>query len=153
MSLSDAFRIQAINNERLGSPFTARVLGLLGARLKRGTTLTDRLFDWGGNIGASGQSVQLRLLAGLHALVLADDCPALSKVYPPNDAPDDDALWTAINTALSENSDTLNRWLDNPPQTNEVRRASVIIATGHWLASDMDCRWMCWSWEQVPGLT
>ncbi|WP_424944805.1 DUF2332 domain-containing protein [Aliiroseovarius crassostreae] len=134
MTLRDAFHVQAGNNERLGSPFTARVLRLLAQNLAPGTALTDRMFAWEGNMGAFGQSVPLRLLAGLHALVLSGKCAELIKAYPPNPAPDDATLWTALETALRDHADHLNHWLDNPPQTNEVRRAAVLIAAGHWLA-------------------
>lgn len=135
MTLRAAFEVQADNNARLGSPFTARILRLLAQNLSPGTPLTDRLFSWEGNTGAFGQSLPLRLLAGLHALVLTSDCAALAAVYPPNDPPDDGQLWTAIDVALRDHATTLDHWLDSPPQTNEVRRAAVLIATGHWLTA------------------
>ncbi|MCK8483566.1 DUF2332 domain-containing protein [Aliiroseovarius sp. S2029] len=138
MSLRDALRHQAGSNRQLGSPFTARVLDLLAENIQPGTSLTDRMFDWPGDIGPRGHSVPLRLLAGLHALVLTGACPALQAVYPPNPAPDDSRLWAAIQAALTDHAALLNQWLDNPPQTNEVRRAAVLIAAGHWLAAQYD---------------
>lgn len=134
MTLRDAFEVQADNNERLDSPFTARVLRIAGATLTPGTPLTDRMFDWEGNVGAFGQSLPLRFLAGLHALVLTGDCPALVAIYAPNPAPGDAQIAEALQVAISEHADTLDRWLDLPPQTNEVRRAAVMVAAGHWLA-------------------
>ncbi|WP_298909669.1 DUF2332 domain-containing protein [uncultured Aliiroseovarius sp.] len=134
MTLRDAFEVQADNNERLDSPFTARVLRIAGAKLHPGTPLTDRMFDWEGNVGAFGQSLPLRFLAGLHALVLTGDCPALVAIYPPNPAPSDDQIAEALRVAIQDHADTLDRWLDLPPQTNEVRRAAVMVAAGHWLA-------------------
>lgn len=134
MSLRDAFEVQAQHNERLDSPFTARVLRIAGQKLHPGTPLTDRMFTWDGDIGASGHSLPLRFLAGLHALVLTGNCPELVAVYPPNPTPTDTEIGTAINAALSQHATVLDRWLDNPPQTNEVRRTAVLIATGHWLA-------------------
>ncbi len=131
--LSAALREQADNNESLGSPFTARILRLLAARLSPGTPLADRLFDWPGDIGPSGASLPLRLLGGLHALVLSGAAPALAAVYPPNPTPDDAALWAAIEAALSDHAAFLDRWIDSAPQTNEVRRAAALIAAGHWL--------------------
>lgn len=135
MSLRDAFEVQADNNERLDSPFTARVLRVAGQMMEPGTPLTDRMFDWEGNVGAFGQSLPLRFLAGLHALVLSKECPALAAIYPPNSTPSDAQIKAAIRVALTDHADALNRWLDLPPQTNEVRRAAVIIAAGHWLAA------------------
>ncbi|WP_298568137.1 DUF2332 domain-containing protein [uncultured Aliiroseovarius sp.] len=133
MSLRDALRHQAGSNRHLDSPFTARVLDLLADNIQPGTPLTDRMFDWSGDIGPRGHSVPLRLLAGLHALVLIDACPALQAVYPPNPSPDDASLWAAIQVALTDHAALLDRWLDNPPQTNEVRRAAILIAAGHLL--------------------
>lgn len=133
--LREAFEVQAGNNDRLDSPFTARILRLLATHLAPGTPLTDRMYDWGGNTGAFGQSVPLRFLAGLHALVLTKQCPELVAVYPPNAAPDDTTLWAAIDCAMTAHPDVLDHWLNNPPQTNEVRRAAVMIAAGHYLAA------------------
>ena len=125
MSAADAFAQQARSNESLGSPFTARVLRMLPDLLERGTSLGDRILDWPGDVGPSGASVPLRLMGGLHALVLAGD--PLAAAYPPND-PGDAALRRALATALSERVDHLQAWLDGPPQTNEVRRSVGLIA-------------------------
>lgn len=133
MSFPAALRHQARNNAALGSPFTARVLELLADRLRPDSPLTRRLSDWPGNIGPGGASVPLRLLGGLHALVLTGAAPGLRLAYPPNGAPDDDRLWQAISDAMRDHAAFLERWLDSPPQTNEVRRAAALIAAGHWL--------------------
>lgn len=135
MSLPDALLEQARNNESLGSPFTARVLRLLAAHIQPGTPLTDRMFGWQGDIGPSGHSVPLRLLGGLHALVLTARAPDLAALYPPNPAPDDATLAAGLMAALHDHADFLNRWIDLPPQTNEVRRSAALIAGGHWLAA------------------
>jgi len=135
MTLRAALQDQAISNATLGSEFTSRVLSLLASHLAPGTPLTDRLFDWPGDITSSGASVPLRLLGGLHALSITATSPHLNAVYPPNPTPDDATLWTAINTALQDHPAFLHRWLDNPPQTNEVRRAVALIAAGHWLTN------------------
>ncbi|GKY88942.1 DUF2332 domain-containing protein [Sinisalibacter aestuarii] len=134
MTLSDAFLDQARSNRSLGSPFTARVLTLLADRLAPGNPVVDRMNDWPGDIGNRGASLALRLLGGLHWLVLAGDCPDLAACYPPNPRPDDATLIAALDRALAEHQPTLMRALDYPPQTNEVRRAAVMIATAHWLA-------------------
>ena len=134
MTLPAALRQQAMNNESLGSPFTARVLRLLADRLRPDTALTRRLFDWPGDIGPGAASVPLRLLGGLQALVLQGDAPDLIACYPPNLPCDDDRLWRAIDTAMRDKAEFLDTWLNSPPQTNEVRRAAVMIAAGHWLA-------------------
>ncbi|WP_288927887.1 DUF2332 family protein [uncultured Maritimibacter sp.] len=134
MSLATAFREQAKSNEALGSPFSARVLRLVADRIAPGSPVTDRMLAFEGDIGPSGQSVPLRLLGGLHALVLAGEDPDLAACYPPNPATDDATLGAALDAALATRTDTLLTYLALPPQTNEVRRSAVMIAAGHWLA-------------------
>lgn len=134
MSLEGAFREQATHNRALGSPFTARVLRIAAERAVPGNPVMDRMLAWEGDIGPHGASLPLRFLSGLQALVLTGACRELVAAYPPNPAPDDATLGAAIDAALADHADTLMRWIDSPPQTNEVRRASVMIAAGQWLA-------------------
>ncbi|MFV2002708.1 MAG: DUF2332 domain-containing protein [Paracoccaceae bacterium] len=134
MKFVSALRDQAKSCASLGSPFMQRLLNLLAARLRPGTHLGDRLFDWPGDISSSGQSVPLRLCAALHRLVLSGTAPGLAGVYPPHPV-DDDRLWQHVSQALSDHADDIVNWIGSPPQTNEVRRAAVLIATGHWLSA------------------
>ncbi len=136
MSLRHALREQAKSNAALGSPFTARVLNIIADNIQPGTHLTDRMFNWPGDIGPHGASVPLRLLGGLHALVLNETAPDLNAAYPPHPTADDAPLWAAINSAMDEHAGFLDRWINSPPQTNEVRRAAILIATGHWLTEE-----------------
>ena len=135
MKLEDAFLDQARSNRSLGSPFTAKVLTLLARRMHPGNPVIDRMLAWRGDVSNRAASLPLRLLAGLHALVLTGECPTLAACYPPNRCASEDILGKAIDTALAEHPATLMRWLDTPPQTNEVRRSAVMIAGAHWLAS------------------
>ena len=137
MTLRAALIEQAGNNASLGSPFTARVLRLLADILRPGTPLTNRMFDWPGDIGPYGDSLPLRLLGGLHALVLTGEAPDLVAAYPPQEV-DDATLVAALTRALSNHQDRLTQWLDNPPQTNEIRRAAALIAGGAWLSQRFD---------------
>ncbi len=138
MTLEDAFLDQARSNRGLGSPFTARILTLVAQRLSHPNPVIDRMRAWPGDVTNRGASLPLRILAGLHALVLSGACPELAACYPPNPCPDDTALGAAIDTAFAQHPDILLQWLDSPPQTNEVRRAAVIIAAAHWLANRFD---------------
>ncbi len=135
MKLEDAFLDQARSNRGLGSPFTAKVLTAAARQLAPGTPAVDRMLAWRGDISNRGASLPLRLLAGLHALVLTGECPELVACYPPNGCPSPEQLGEAIDIALRDHSATLLRWLANPPQTNEVRRSAVMIAGAHWLAA------------------
>ena len=133
MTLRAAFLFQAEACRRLDSPFMARLMTLLAARLEPGSPVADRLFSWTGDIGPSGASVPLRLAGALHRLVISGMDGPLAAVYPPNDA-DDTTLWRAVRGALDRHERIILDWLDSPPQTNEVRRAAVLIAAGNLLA-------------------
>ncbi len=135
MKLEDAFLDQARSNRSLGSPFTAKVLTLMSRRLAPGNPVTDRMLNWRGDISNRADAVSLRLLGGLHALVLTGESPELAACYPPNDCPGEEKLGNALDAALANHQETLLRWLDRAPQTNEVRRSAVMIAGAHWLAS------------------
>ena len=134
--LRDAFREQAESCAALGSPFMARLMGLCAERLVPGSPLTDRLFAWQGEVGPRGASVPLRLAGALHALCLSGHS-GLGAVYPPART-SDDILWAAVEAALIGEAKMIGRFIDSPPQTNEVRRAAVLIAAAHWLAAVCD---------------
>ncbi|MEM9432388.1 MAG: DUF2332 family protein [Pseudomonadota bacterium] len=121
----------------MGSPFMGRLLGLLAQRLTATGEVERRLFDWPGDISPSSASVPLRLAGALHAQVLQDQTGALAQCYPPHEV-SDTALWDALAQTLSTRQADLLRWLDSPPQTNEVRRSGVLIAVSSYLAQRYD---------------
>jgi hypothetical protein len=133
VSLAQAFRRQAEACAELGSPFMARLMTLAAERLGPEGPVGARLHAWPGEIGPSGASLPLRFAGALHAQALGGD-PALAPVYPPAEA-DDETLWAAVEAALLTRSDDILRWLESPPQTNEVRRSAALIAAAHWLAA------------------
>lgn len=137
MRLADAFLDQARSNRSLGSPFTAKVLELVAERLDPDNPVAERMRDWPGDVGNRAASLPLRFLGGLHSLVLTGACPELAACYPPHPHPDDSTLGAALDLAFANHQGVLMRALDNPPQTNEVRRAAVMIATAHWLADGL----------------
>jgi hypothetical protein len=132
--LRDAFRVQARACAGLDSPFMARLMALAADRLAPGCAVADRILGWPGEAGPSGASVPLRLAGALHALVIDGTDPALAAVYPPA-APSDAALWAAVEAALHGHEARLLRWLDSPPQTNEVRRSAALLAAATWIAA------------------
>ncbi|MEZ5751890.1 MAG: DUF2332 family protein [Paracoccaceae bacterium] len=131
--LARAFRDQARSCAALGSPFMERLCTLLADMLQPDTPLTRRLFDWQGDLGPSGHSVPLRLCGALHALRLGGDA-TLDRVYPPA-VPAEAELRTAIEATLQRHAAFIDRFIDSPPQTNEIRRSGALIAMGHWLAA------------------
>ena len=131
-AVREAFDFQSKACADLGSPFMGRLMGLFAARDWPAGLVTDRIFAWEGDLGPRAESIPLRLAGALHALVLRGH-DVLAQVYPPQEVTDD-ALWQAVCASLQTDAAAIDAWIDNPPQTNEVRRAAVLIAVGHWLA-------------------
>lgn len=126
--LPDALRAhflgQADGCEQLGSDFTARLCRLLPGVLDDQTETGRRVQDWPGN--PRPDALALRLCGGLHYLALTGMDQALAAVYPPL-VTDDLALQGAVKAALSRYDAWLNRFLDSPPQTNEVARSGMLL--------------------------
>jgi PTH1 family peptidyl-tRNA hydrolase len=127
-----AFRSQGASCESLGSPFMARLMPLIGARLTPGTAVGARVLSWPGDAGPAGQSVPLRLAGALHGLVLDGTDAGLMAVYPPQEATDT-ALWAAIQQSLCRHEARIMAWLDQAPQTNEIRRSVALLPAIWWL--------------------
>ncbi len=132
-AVHDAFQTQARACAALGSPFMNRLMSLCADRLAPGNAVADRVLDWAGDAGPSGDSVPLRLAGALHGLVRDGTDPDLARHYPPADT-GDDALWSAVTRAFGTHEARLLAWLDSPPQTNEVRRSAALIAAATWIA-------------------
>jgi hypothetical protein len=73
-------------------------------------------------------AVPLRLLGGLHRLVLDGRTPTLRRCYPSVGGTwNADTAWPEILLAASHHSDSLRAALGQPPQTNEVGRSAALI--------------------------
>ena len=70
-------------------------------------------------------ALALRTAGALHALVLTGESTDLLDVYPPK-TPGDEKLQQAIETALNAHGGDILRFVENPPQTNEVGRAAAL---------------------------
>ncbi|MEE2944814.1 MAG: DUF2332 domain-containing protein [Pseudomonadota bacterium] len=132
--LAIACRDQAVHCDRLGSPFMVKLMGLLADNSATHPALRSWENQFSGDIGPAGISLPLRIAGGLQYLVVARKSTALAACYPPNEVPDT-ALWDAVDTALISNPEFWNAWLENAPQTNEVRRSVALIAAAHYLAA------------------
>ncbi len=74
------------------------------------------------------EAVPLRLLGGLHRLVLDGRAPKLRRWYPSTGGRwDAGAAWPEITRVVVERADMLRTALDQPPQTNEVGRSAALI--------------------------
>jgi len=136
VSFRDHAREQAAACASLGSPFTCWLLNMVADRLAPGTAVADRLLGWpSARVGPD--AVGLRLAGALHYLVLSGAAPMLGRLYarPPGDEPQ---AWRIVEAALRQHEGAILAFLDAPPQTNELRRAAVFIAAGHWLSARFD---------------
>ncbi|BFV59098.1 DUF2332 domain-containing protein [Kitasatospora sp. CMC57] len=77
-------------------------------------------------------AIALRLLGGVHALVLTGRAPDLAAYYPSAGGrftlPVPGGAWTAFRTTVADHLDWVRSWLTRPPQTNETGRANLLIA-------------------------
>lgn len=75
-------------------------------------------------------AIHIRLLAGLHEIVLAGHAPELEAYYPSVGGTwPPDGVWAVASGVMTEHADRLRAWLKVVPQTNEVGR-SVALAVG-----------------------
>jgi hypothetical protein len=119
-----AFREQVRWCDRLGSPFTARLMARAAEALEGGGKLAELIGDWPGNPNADG--LPLRVAAAFHALALSGEDAALSAVYPPH-AAEIDAIWRAAEAALAARPEHFRTYLASAPQTNEVGRSALLL--------------------------
>lgn len=123
-----AFADQARWCARLGSPFTALLCQVAGERITGDTAIGRRVLDHAGPPDALGDALPLRLAGALHALVRSGDAEALSALYPPSPTPSGSRLWHEVERVLREHEEVLTTWLEQPPQTNEVARSTLLMA-------------------------
>ncbi|GAA4999704.1 DUF2332 domain-containing protein [Kitasatospora paranensis] len=124
------FGLQATACAELGSPLYAALLRRAAQDVRDGGPCAAAV---AGHEDAPGpQAVALRLLGGVHALVLTGRAPALAAHYPGAGGTFDpdrpDAAWPAFRAAVADNLPWVRDWLTRPPQTNEVGRANLLIA-------------------------
>ena len=129
LSVRQAFADQAQWCRALGSPFMERLMSGIGTKLDKKTATGTRILEWqGGKPDASEDAVPLRLAGALHYLVRNGDLPKLQPFYVPNAKFNDSALIDIVFDALHDYDADIDAFLDFAPQTNEVRRASIVYA-------------------------
>lgn len=102
-----------------------RLLSGLAEGIVPGSAVADRILGWQGEPGPAGDSVPLRLAGGVHALILSGADAGLARAYASGDPV------AAALSALGRHEAHLLQWLDQPPQTNEVRRSAPLCAAAH----------------------
>lgn len=118
----EALRTQRDWCAKLGSPLYARILD---ACVDERETARSILEDWEGDPGRD--LVVLRMLGAVHRLVLEGRAPELAAHYPSaGGTPGQEVGETFLDTLRRDAAEVRQR-LSHPPQTNEVRRSSVLL--------------------------
>ncbi len=121
-----SLQLQARLCADLGSPMYGDILIRMGADVDAGGVFAAILSGHENDPGR--QALSLRLLGGLHRLVLDGRAAALRRWYPSTGGQwDAEKAWPAIVLTASEHADHLRAALDQPPQTNEVGRSAALI--------------------------
>jgi hypothetical protein len=116
------FLRQAAICRAMNSPFSASVLEAGIRQLACGPQTARLVAEWPGDRGAA--AVALRFNGGIHALARARATPGLVRLFADLRG-DFDAV---IGEALAAEDAFMARWMEGVPQTNEVARASAIVA-------------------------
>lgn len=121
-----SLRLQGRACAELGSPMYGDLLGQLAGDVDAGGVFADILS--GHQDAPARLAVPLRLLGGLHRLVLDGRAPSLRRWYPSTGGSwNAEAAWPDIALAAADHAEELRTALGQPPQTNEVGRSAALI--------------------------
>lgn len=111
---------------RSGSPMYGELFELVALDVESGGVFATILS--GHEEDPARLAVPLRLLGGLHRLVLDGRAPLLRRWYPSTGGSwDAEAAWPEIEGVAAEHADALRAALRQPPQTNEVGRSAALV--------------------------
>ena len=116
-----AFRIQEHYCRAMDAPIYAAVCVAIADGVTRATAVGKRLLDWPGE--PTRDALPLRLMGGLHALVLAGADADLARVF----AGEVEPAAPVLERVFAEHEAALLPWLDGPPQTNEPGRSAALM--------------------------
>lgn len=119
-----AFRIQEHYCRSNAAPIYAAINAALATGLTRQTRTGARVLDWPGE--PTRDALPLRLIGGLHALVLAGADAPLAEVFAGR-ITDAAEIARRLADVLRRHDDALYPWLDGPPQTNEPGRSAALM--------------------------
>ena len=126
----EASRFQARLCEAFGSPFSAAVLDIVADDVARGGVFAGLAAPWAGVDARriTADAAPLRLLGGLHSLVLSGAAADLAALYPPAVATADHGRIADVAPRAAEaNREFFARFITSPPQTNEVSRSKCLV--------------------------
>jgi len=136
------FRLQALACEALGSPLYSGLLNHAAGDLLSGGPTAAALEAHLDDPGRT--ALALRMLGGVHALVLTGRASELAAFYPSAGGTADAGpgawrAWPAMRAVLADQRDEVKAWLGHPPQTNEVGRGAALVGALCHLAAQANC--------------
>jgi hypothetical protein len=124
--LSRSLQLQGQACAGLGSPMYGGLLDRVAADVEAGGAFAAILS--GHENDPARLALPLRLLGGLHRLVLDGRASTLRRWYPSTGGHwDTEAAWPDIAVAATDHAEALQAALHHPPQTNEVGRSAALI--------------------------
>jgi hypothetical protein len=134
-------RMQAQHCQQMDSPLYAGLLGQSAEDLLAGGPTAAALDTHLSDPGRS--ALALRMLGGVHALVLTGRAAELAGFYPSAGGTADPGkgarlAWPAFRRVLDEHRDEIRDWLRHPPQTNEVGRGAALAGALCHLVAEAD---------------
>ena len=140
MDLEGALRLQARACAEHGSPMYGELCSRAADDLAAGGPVADVL----AGVETSdpvADAVALRLMGSVHRLVLERRAGELAAYYPSVGGTwESEAGWGAFRDLLAHRPGEVSAWLDRPPQTNEVGRASALYGALLHLPRDLPVR-------------
>jgi hypothetical protein len=119
-----AFLIQKHYCDTMDAPIYGRICAALAEGLDRDGAVGQRVLDWPGE--PTRDALPLRLIGGLHALVLGEKDEELAAIFS-GAVRDPEAVKAGLQRALVRHETALLPWLDGPPQTNEPGRSAALM--------------------------
>jgi len=123
-SLAKRLRLQSFSCADLGSALYADLLARAAGDTLGGGPTWEVLRGHEGD--RAGSALALRLMGGVHRLVLEGELPALAALYA-DPGRDPAETWRAFAAALAERRGELRRLVELPVQTNEVGRSAALL--------------------------
>lgn len=127
MDVGAALGFQAWACRQMGSPLYAALLDRAGADYLDGGAVFS-LLDGFESSDPAGEAVALRMMAGVHRLVLEGRAPDLAAHYPSTGGdPRFPECGDVFLATVASNFDELREALHHPVQTNEVTRSALFL--------------------------
>ena len=125
LSLAESLETQRLGCELAGSPLYAEVLDAVAADVEAGGVASELLGPYAH--APFGDAVPLRLLAGVHEVVLAGGAPELAAHYPSAGGRPGRGVAGAFVAALATHRTTVAHALTRGVQTNEPGRSASLL--------------------------